>query len=338
MKNLKLSSKKWIILLFTILLLSLFIAIALPRLLFPPQPELTEEAYRKLFPYQSHYVDLDNGTKIHYVDEGEGPTLLLLHGNPTSAFLYRHLIAALKSDYRLVAPDYPGFGRSKAPTGYGFTAQEQAETMVAFFDRLELDDVVVMVQDWGGPIGFHLAQQRPERFHGFVIGNTWAWPLEGQRRYEMFSWILGGPIGRWINGAHNGVVHLFLKRGIAGSLDREAYAAYFQPFLHGDRTPVTVFPRELIAASPFLRTVERGMEDLKEYKALIVWGEQDFAFREPERRRFESYFPDHSTILLPNASHYLQEDAPDEIAQAIRQTFSRWSFAQSQMEFPSMPD
>ena len=135
------------VLIIIILLLSLFIAIALPRLLFPPQPELTEQAYRKLFPYQSHYVDLDNGTKSHYVDEGEGPTLLLLHGNPTSAFLYRHLIAALKSDYRLVAPDHPGFGRSKAPTGYGFTAQEQAETMVAFFDRLELDDVVIMVQD-----------------------------------------------------------------------------------------------------------------------------------------------------------------------------------------------
>ena len=321
MKNLKLSSKKWIILLFTILLLSLLIAIALPRLLFPPQPELTEEAYRKLFPYQSHFVDLGNGTKIHYVDEGEGPTLLLLHGNPTSAFLYRHLIAALKSDYRLVAPDYPGFGRSKAPTGYGFTAQEQAKTMVAFFDRLELDDVVVMVQDWGGPIGFHLAQQRGERFRGFVIGNTWAWPLEGQFRYEIFSWIMGGPIGRWINGTHNGVVHIFLKRGIVGSLDREPYAAYFQPFLHGDRTPVTIFPRELIAASPFLRTVERGMVDLKEYKALIVWGEQDFAFREPERRRFEFYFPDHSTLLLPNASHFLQEDAPDEIAQALRQAF-----------------
>ena len=144
------TSKKWIILLSIILLLSLFMAIALPRLLFPPQPELAEEAYRKLFPYQSHYVDLDNGTKIHYVDEGEGPTLLLLHGNPTSAFLYRHLIAALKSDYRLVAPDYPGFGRSEAPTGYGFTVQEQAETTVAFFDRLELDNVVVMVQDWGG--------------------------------------------------------------------------------------------------------------------------------------------------------------------------------------------
>ncbi len=154
-----------------------------------------------------------------------------------------------------------------------------------------------------------------------MIGNTWAWPLEGQLRYEVFSSILGGPIGRWINGAHNGGVHFFLKRGIAGSLDREAYAAYYQPFLHADRTPVTVFPRELIAASPFLRTVERDMENLKEYKALIVWGEQDFAFREPERRRFESYFPDHSTILLPNASHYIQEDAPDEISQALRHAF-----------------
>ena len=70
-----------------------------------------------------------------------------------------------------------------------------------------------------------------------------------------------------ISGTHNGVVHFFLKRGTATSFDREAYVAYFRPFLHGDRTPVTVFPRELIAASPFLRTVVRGMDDLKEYKA-----------------------------------------------------------------------
>ncbi len=320
-KNLMLSSKTWIISLLTILLLSLFIAIALPRLLFPPQPELTEEAYRRLFPYQSRYVDLHNGARVHYVDEGKGATLLLLHGNPTSSFLYRHLIAALRSDYRVVAPDYPGFGRSKAPTEYGFTAQEQADTMVAFFDRLRLDDVVVMVQDWGGPIGFNLVQRRPKRFKGIVIGNTWAWPLEGELRYKLFSWFMGGPIGRWINDRHNGVVHIFLKRGTVKSLDRDAYAGYFQPFLHGDRTPVTVFPRELIAASPFLRTVERGMERLKNNKALIVWGEQDFAFVERERRRFESLFPNHSTVLLPNASHFLQEDAPDEIAKAIRKVF-----------------
>jgi haloalkane dehalogenase len=320
MKKLKFFSSRSFRILFGIAILVLS-ALVLPRMFFPPQPQLSEEVWRGMFPFKSQYVDLKNGARVHYVDVGQGPTLLLLHGNPTSSFLYRHMIAELKSDYRVVVPDYPGFGRSTAPAGYGFTAQEQADSMVAFFDRLELDDVVIMVQDWGGPIGFNLAQQRVEHFAGFIIGNTWAWPLEGQRRYEIFSGLMGGPIGRWVNNAYNGVVHIFLKRGMVSSVDDDAYAGYFQTFLNGDRTPVTVFPRELIAATPFLGKVEAGMAGISEHQALIVWGEQDFAFGEAERRRLESIFPNHSTILLPSAGHFLQEDAPDEIAAAIRQTF-----------------
>ena len=296
-------------------------ATQLPRLIFPAQAELDEQTWNEMFPFQSHFVDLDNGARVHFVDEGNGPTLLLLHGNPTSSFLYRHMIADLKKDYRVIVPDYPGFGRSTAPVGYGFTAQEQADSMVDFFDQLNLDNVVVMVQDWGGPIGFNLAQQRPQQFAGFIVGNTWAWPLEGQRRYEIFSALMGGSIGRWANSAYNGVVHTFLKRGIVSNVDNEAYAGYFQTFLKGDRTPVTVFPRELIAATPFLSKVEAGMEGINANKTLIIWGEQDFAFQEPERKRFESIFPNHSTTLLPNAGHFLQEDSPVEIAKAIRDVF-----------------
>ena len=320
MKNPKFNFSRSFRILFGIALLVLS-ALVLPRVFFPPQPQLSEEVWSGMFPFKSQYVDLENGARVHYVDEGQGPTLLLLHGNPTSSFLYRHLIAELKGDYRVVAPDYPGFGRSTAPASYGFTAQEQADSMVAFFDRLELNDVVIMVQDWGGPIGFNLAQQRAEHFDGFIIGNTWAWPLEGQRRYEIFSGLMGGPIGRWVNNAYNGVVHIFLKRGMVSSVDDHAYAGYFQTFLNGDRTPVTVFPRELIAATPFLRKVEAGMAGIGKLQALIVWGEQDFAFGELERQRFESIFPNHSTILLPDAGHFLQEDAPAEVAAAIRHAF-----------------
>lgn len=304
-----------------VVVLSGFVAFVLPRQLFPEQPVLTAKDWQSLFPYRSRFVDLDNGSRIHYVDEGQGPTLLLLHGNPTSSFLYRHLIAELKGDFRVVAADYPGFGKSSAPTGYRFTAAEQARTMLDFFDQLNLDQAVLMVQDWGGPIGFHLAQQRPERIRGFVIGNTWAWPLSDHLRYRLFSWFMGGPLGRRMTEAHIGVVHLFLKRGLVHPLGEKAYAAYFQAFLKGDRAPVTTFPRELISAGSFLQSIERGMEDLSRHQALIVWGEKDFAFGAPFRERFEQIFPDHHTVLLPNAGHFIQEDAPQEIARAIRASF-----------------
>ena len=302
----------------TLLLLAGF---ALPGLIFSQPAVLTQAAYEALFPFQGHYAELDNGARVHYVDEGEGRILLLLHGNPTSAYLYRELIAELSHDYRVIAPDYPGFGQSSAPTDYGYTAQEQADTILSFFDRLKLDEVVVMVQDWGGPIGFNLVQQRPDRFAGLVIGNTWAWPLQGQRRFEVFSWFMGGPIGKWLNKNHNGVLHMFLQRGMAQSLSVEEYAGYFHPFTEGERSAVTIFPRELITATPFLASVEKGMPGLVSYEALIVWGEQDFAFQETERLRFEAYFPRHHTELLAGAGHFIQDDAADEIAVAIRTAF-----------------
>ncbi len=319
-------SKRLIALVVLTLLLGAAIALLLPRLIFPQQPRLTDAVMAEMFPFQSRYVELDNGAIIHYIDEGKGPALLLLHGNPTSAFLYRHLIADLRADFRVIALDYPGFGQSTAPYGYTFTAEEQAASVVRFFDTLDLQDTTVMVQDWGGPIGFYLAQSRTDKVRGLVIGNTWAWPLDAEFRYRAFSWIMGGPIGRAITKSRLGVVHIFLKRGVLRQMPDDEYEAYFQAFLQGDSTGVTTFPRELISATPFLKLIEEKMHSLKDLKTLIVWGEADFAFGPAFRERFESNFAKHRTVSLPNAGHFIQEDAPHEIARGIREVFgeSTW--------------
>ena len=143
---------------------------------------------------------------------------------------------------------------------------------------------------------------------------------------------MGGPIGKWLNKNHNGVLHMFLQRGMAQSLPVEEYAGYFQAFTEGDRSAVTLFPLELITATPFLASVEKGMPSLVSYKALIVWGEQDFAFKETERLRFEAYFPRHHTELLAGAGHFIQDDAPDEIAAAIRTAFAPVVFSENPVE------
>src|SRR5712692_1269371 len=125
---------------------------------FPVPPEL--------FPVEHRFLDLD-GARIHYVDEGSGETLLLLHGNPAWSFLYRKMIGALKDQFRCVALDYPGYGMSDAPPGYGFTPREHSAVLERFVDRLDLRDLTIMVQDWGGPIGFGFAGGRPERVRRF---------------------------------------------------------------------------------------------------------------------------------------------------------------------------
>jgi haloalkane dehalogenase len=120
---------------------------------------------RSLYPFESHRFDSSAG-QVHYVDEGSGAPLLLLHGNPTWSFLYRHIIVALRERYRCVAPDYLGFGLSERPDGYGYTVEDHARVVGELVDDLGLDDVVVMGQDWGGPIGTAVAD--PQGGVGFL--------------------------------------------------------------------------------------------------------------------------------------------------------------------------
>ncbi len=280
------------------------------------------EVDTELFPFESRTVELRSGATIRFIDEGQGPLLLLLHGNPTWSFLYRDIVSGLKDGFRCIAPDYPGFGTSIASAGYGFTAAEHANVMAEFVEALDLRDFTIMMQDWGGPIGFSIALRHPDWVRGFIIGNTFAWPLErfGQK---MFSAIMGGPIGRTLAWCCNGIVRFFMSRGVVTGLDKRALKMYLAPFKYrGSRAPTHIFPRQLQAASPFLAEIYKGMHTLTDKPALIVWGEKDFAFQEPERSRFEQLFPNHKTVLLLNAGHFIQEDAPDDIMRAVRGWFA----------------
>lgn len=301
-------------------IISLTALIGLSAIIFsvPNSSEQSFEVDRELFPYKPHYLTLDNGAKIHYIDEGSGPTLLLLHGNPTWSFLYRDIIKELKKDFRLIAPDYPGFGLSSAPENYTFTAAEQAKAMSEFVQKLDLQDIGIMVQDWGGPIGFDIALKNPERVNSFIVGNTWAWPLErgGQK---MFSRIMGGWPGQFASWCCNGIVRIFMSRGVVSKLDENVLAMYTAPFGNRDNRKQThIFPAQLRDANLFLGNIYEQIHTLSDRPALIVWGSHDFAFQEPERNRFESIFPNHKTIILEKAGHFIQEDSPEEIAEAIR--------------------
>ena len=99
---------------------------------------------------QKRAIGEEKGVTIHYVDEGTGPVILMLHGNPTWSFLYRKMIAELKGDFRVIAPDYPGFGLSPTPLNYDFLPSTHSDIVDAFIDQLELKDIILMMQDWGG--------------------------------------------------------------------------------------------------------------------------------------------------------------------------------------------
>ena len=275
----------------------------------------------ELYPFESRFADV-GGAQVHYIDEGKGPVFLCLHGNPTWSFLYRHIMQGLRDQFRCIALDYPGFGLSQAPVGYRYTIAEHARVVEGFVEHLDLREVTLMVQDWGGPIGFWVATRHPERFRAFVIGNTWAWPISGDRSVEWFSKSLGSAALGGLLVKHADIfTNVFMRGGIKRKkLTLDERFMYKRPHPTPEsRVPVHVMPREILTARDLLTEVEDGLGQVADKPALIVWGDKDQAFRESQRLRWERTFPNHRTEILRGASHFIQEDAPDEIVAAIKQ-------------------
>jgi haloalkane dehalogenase len=271
------------------------------------------------FPYASKFLDV-SGTRIHYIDEGMGPVLLMLHGNPTWSYVFRHLVTSLRDRFRCIAPDLPGFGLSTAPTGYDYLPETHAQVIAAFVDGLALRSFTPVVQDWGGPIGLYVAGRDPSRIERLVIGNTWCWPVNGDFHFEWFSRLLGGPIGKFAIRRYNAFVNVFVPAGIKRRrVDAALLEPYRRPLSTPDgRMPTYVFPRSILHSRTFLANCEASLAALAQKPALIVWGDADIAFRAKERMRFEALLPKHRTVKLRGAGHYIWEDAPDDIVAALR--------------------
>jgi len=212
---------------------------------------------------------------------------------------------------------------SSAPSGYRFTPAEHSAVLERFVDELGLTNLTMMVQDWGGPIGLGLACRRPELVGRLIIGNTFAWPLR-ELRVRVFSAVLGGPPGRVLTRRFNLAPRVFFARGFAQPVPAEVMQMYLAPWRDPRRRlPASIAPRQLIAASGYLADLEAAMPKIADRPALIVWGQKDFAFRQAARQRFEKLFPNHRTVLLPHASHFLQEDAGEQIAAEFKRFRAR---------------
>jgi haloalkane dehalogenase len=275
-----------------------------------------------LYPFTSQYFDSSCG-RVHYVDEGDGPALMLYHGNPTWSFLYRNIISALRDRFRCVAADYLGFGLSDRPAGFGYTISEHAQVMGEFVDHLGLDGYLTMGQDWGGPISMAVATARADRVRGIILGNTWFWPTDDVTT-KIFSRVMGSPPMQYAILRRNFFVERLIPAGTAASLSDMVMDHYrkVQPTPDA-RVGVARMPKEILAARPLLERTARDVPaKLGSKPTLLVWGMKDFAFKPgPNIPRMRAAFDDHELVELPGAKHYIQEDAPDRIAAAIVDRF-----------------
>lgn len=269
-----------------------------------------------LYPFDDRWVEID-GNLVHYVDEGEGPPILLLNGNPSWSFGWRDVILGLRGTFRCVAPDYPGFGLSRAADGYDFRPRSHSMVVEALVDRLGLQGIVVFGYAWGGPIGLGLAGRRPEIVRGLVISNTWAWP-DDRFRVRLFSALMGGPLSPLLVDRLNLMLRwylpLSLKRGRLSDAERAAYEGPFPP---GRRSVMRVFPREIVRGRAYLREVESNLPKITGKPAIIVWPDSDPGFGDAELKRWQSLFPGARTVVLPGTGQFIDEDAPEDVVAAL---------------------
>ncbi len=283
------------------------------RIDFTPDPSL--------YPFEPHWFESSAGL-MHYVDEGTGPPVLFCHGNPTWSFLYRKVITLLRGSFRCIAVDYLGFGLSERPQAYGYTAEEHVRCVGELVDHLRLDGFIPMGHDWGGAVSMGVATGRPERVRGVILGDTWFWPAD--LRMRAFSRVMSTSWMRRRLLDTNIFVEWAMPLGTARRLTPAEMDHYrkVQPAA-GPRRGVAELPRQLLSAAPLLSRLARDVPAVLGAKpALLLWGRKDLAFRPAHLLpRMQAAFPDNVTVVLPHAGHYIQEDAPEEIAQAITGRF-----------------
>jgi len=280
------------------------------RIDFRPSPEL--------YPFQSRWLDLADGSRVHYVDEGTGTPILMSHGQPTWSFLYRKLIVLLRDRFRCVAMDLPGFGLSDRPDGYGYTPAEHAATLMQLVETLDLQGLIVMAQDWGGPIGMSVAAGAPVRVAGLVFMNTWYWPPKFSER--LLSHVASSPPLAALNRHGNLFVKVLIPWGTSATLTPEELDHYraVQPNAAA-RVGVCEFPRQVRVAGPWLEDLaERAPQVLGQKPMLLVWGMKDPLFgKQRVINRWRHDFPAAELVTLPGANHFIQKDGPEEIAAAV---------------------
>jgi haloalkane dehalogenase len=272
------------------------------------------------WPYEPRYVEQD-GLRMHYVEEGTGDPVLLLHGEPTWGYLYRKLVPPLAQVARAVAPDYFGFGRSDKPVGRGwYTYDRHYESIERFVDELDLRAVTVVVHDWGGPIGLRLAVSRPDRVERLVITNTGIFagrpPSEEWLRFRDF-------VRRVDTELRAGQL---VQITCVTELSDDVVAAYDAPFpVPESKAGIVMFP-ELVPTEPDHPSAAKMIEVREglsrwEKPALILFSDSDPVFSPRVGERFAGLIPGaEPAAVIEGAGHFLQEDKGEELGARI----ARW--------------
>ncbi len=291
-----------------------------------------DETFDGTFPFTPHFSTA-RGFRMHYVDEGEGEPIVMLHGEPTWGYLYRKFIPALSETHRVVVPDHMGFGKSETPQDREYTLKTHVENLAAVIDELELHDITFVAQDWGGPIASAYAVRHLDRVKRFCLLNTviaGARAGGGERRpMPWFQWIgkhhEAGTLDETLGHLGSNILSVMKIIGFENSavVDDTWIRAYSAPFpdrescLGAIEFPLDAYLQRIV---PYIVEERDNIPKLAEKPAMLVEGMRDHAI-DPEVAiaGFRTLYPKGPVVKLEQAGHFCQEDAPEIIVPLIQQ-------------------
>lgn len=272
------------------------------------------EQIKEEYPFASHWLKID-GHQYHYLDEGQGTPLLMVHGNPTWSFAWRRLVKQLSQSYRVIAVDHMGCGLSEKPQEYPYTLATHIANLKTLIQELDLQQITLFAHDWGGAIGMGAAVDLPERFEKFVLMNTAAFrSTEIPLRIAVCRIPLLGAWGvRGLNLFSGAAIKMAVEKH--ERMTPEVKAGFLGPYDNWqNRVAVHRFVQDipLKASHPSYDTlvhVEEGLAQFQGHPMLLIWGERDWCFTTNFLDEFERRFPQAETLRIPDAGHYVFEDA-----------------------------
>lgn len=281
-----------------------------------------------LFPFKRNYLDR-NGQKYHYVNEGQGSPVVMIHGNPSWSFYYRNLIATLKVNHQCIVPDHIGCGLSDKPgdIDYDYTLVKRIDDLEALLEHLNVtENITLVVHDWGGMIGLGYAARYPDRIKRLVILNTGAFHLPESKS---FPWalkacqnsMLGSPLVRGLNAFSGIASYIGVKRKPMSKVIREAYV---MPFNSWDNRISTLRFVEDIPLKKndrnykLVSEIDQNLQNLQDVPTIICWGLLDFVFDKHFLALWKTKMPQAEIHEFDDCGHYILEDASEQVVPLIQ--------------------
>lgn len=286
----------------------------------------------ELYPFQGRYLDR-GGIRLHYLDIGTGPAVVMVHGNPTWSFYYRNVVIALRGTHRCIVPDHIGCGLSDKPPAsrYDYSLQSRIDDLEALLEHLGINECTLIMHDWGGMIGMAWAVRHPERVKRLVILNTAAFHLPAAKKLPLALWLgrntwLGTLLIRGQNLFCRGAASVGVKRR---PLSKEVRHEYLRPYNTWKNSIAVAKFVQTIPLKPsdpgydIVSEVEAGLPRLKDKPMLIAWGLRDFVFDHHFLAEWERHFPNAEVMRFEDAGHYILEDAGEEIIPRVRELLEK---------------